>query len=456
MVTQTGTTIEMPQLGESVTEGTLGTWLKQVGEQVEKYEPLVEVVTDKVNTEIPAPVGGTLVEILVEPETTVPVGTPLCVIDEGKSAAATAPAQQSEPSATPQASQAQPETAADSRIATIPDEDELLRHRSSPAVRRIAAEHDLDISAIPGTGIGGRVTKQDILAYIEAHQPAQPAAAVTSPPPAAPAPEPAPQPQPQPRPEFAAPAPAAPPQAPRTAPTPSNLKPGDRLIPLTPMRRAIAENMVRSKQISPHAAVVMEVDMTNVVARRARWRDAFREREGIDLTYLPFAIQAVIAALRQQPRLNAVWSDDGIIERGEINIGVAVALDDGLIVPVIKHADRLSLTGLMHAIHDLATRARGGQLSPDDMADGTFTINNPGTFGSLVSTPILVQPQVAILSTEAIIKRPVVVGDMIGIRSMMNLSLTIDHRALDGLAAARFLKQVKDILEATDETAPMT
>jgi 2-oxoisovalerate dehydrogenase E2 component (dihydrolipoyl transacylase) len=217
------------------------------------------------------------------------------------------------------------------------------------------------------------------------------------------------------------------------------------------MRRQIAEHMVRSERTAPHVTTVVEVDMTNVVAYRAARKEEFARREGVELTYLPFAIKAVTLALRDHPRLNAVWDEDRIIHRRAINVGVAVGLEDGLIVPVVKNADHLSLTGLMHAIAELAGRARTGNLTPDDVAGGTFTVNNPGTFGSIASTPILVQPQVAILSTEAIVKRPVVIDDMIAIRSMMNLSLSFDHRALDGLAAARFLQQVKRWLESVSD-----
>ncbi len=231
--------------------------------------------------------------------------------------------------------------------------------------------------------------------------------------------------------------------------------PGDEVIPVSPMRRTIAEHMVRSERTAPHVTVVMEVDMTSVVAYRAARKEEFRRREGIELTYLPFAIKAATLALRDHPRLNAAWDEERIVQRGAINIGVAVALEDGLIVPVIRHADRLSLAGLMHAVAEMAGKARAGTLGPDDVSGGTFTVNNPGTFGSLVSTPILVQPQAAILSTEAIVKRPVVVDDMIGIRSMMNLSLSIDHRVLDGLAAARFLQQVKGWLERVDDSVPL-
>lgn len=233
------------------------------------------------------------------------------------------------------------------------------------------------------------------------------------------------------------------------------LYPGDEVIALSPMRRMIADHMVRSERTAPHVTVVMEVDMSRVVALRTARREEFRRREGIDLTYLPFALKAVSLALREHPRLNAVWDEERIIHRAAINLGVAVSLDDGLIVPVIHHADRLSITGLMHAVTGLAAKARSGALTPDDVGGGTFTVNNPGTFGSLVSTPILVQPQVGILSTEAIVKRAVVIDEMIGVRSMMNLSLSVDHRVLDGLAAARFLRHVKNWLEAVDENLPL-
>jgi 2-oxoisovalerate dehydrogenase E2 component (dihydrolipoyl transacylase) len=434
MPLETATTITMPQLGESVTEGTIGNWLKQIGDRVEKYDPLVEVETDKVSSEIPSPIAGVLVEILVEPETTVPVGTVLCRIDESGSAngvvspeprsAATAPQVVSPSQNGDHSANVSNGTAISlsRRKGEIPDEMELLRARSSPVVRRIAEEHQIELAAIDGTGIGGRVTKRDILAHLETISSVAPVRRS-----AAPLAEPLPE-----RPAV-------------------QLFPGDEAVPVTPMRRLIAEHMVRSERTAPHASVVMEVDMTNVVAYRAARKEEFRQRERIDLTYLPFAVKAITAALRDHPRLNAVWDEDQIIHRKAINIGVAVALDDGLIVPVIKNADRLSLAGLMHTIAELVEKSRSGSLSPDDIAGGTFTVNNPGTFGSIVSTPIIVQPQVAILSTEAIVKRPVIVDDMIAIRSMMNLSLSIDHRALDGLAAAKFLQQVKAWLEGVDE-----
>jgi 2-oxoisovalerate dehydrogenase E2 component (dihydrolipoyl transacylase) len=445
--TTTATIITMPQLGESVTEGMVGNWLKEVGERVEKYDPLCEVTTDKVNSEIPSPVAGVLVEILVEPETTVPVGTGICRIDESSAVTDRRTDGQTpgvEAGGGKQETEiGTPDGASVGAVreppgAGITDEMELLRARSSPVVRRIAEEHGIAIGDVIGTGIGGRVTKRDILAYLESglaapREPLEmPAEAV----PVAFAPEP-----------VSASIPSV-----RLSAAPSaRPEPGDDVIPLTAMRRAIAEHMVRSARTAPHVTCVVEVDMTNVVAFRAARKEEFARREGIELTYLPFAIKAVTIALRDHPRLNAVWDEERIIHRGAINIGVAVGLEDGLVVPVIKHADRLSLAGLMHAVSELAGKARAGSLTPDDVAGGTFTVNNPGTFGTILSTPILVQPQVAILATEAIVKRPVVIDDMIAIRSTMNLSLSFDHRALDGLAAARFLQQVKAWLERVDE-----
>ncbi|HEV2107124.1 MAG TPA: 2-oxo acid dehydrogenase subunit E2 [Thermomicrobiales bacterium] len=464
MPTETATTITMPQLGESVTEGTIGSWLKEVGDRIDKYEPLVEVETDKANAEIPAPAAGVLVEILVEPGTTVAVGTDLCRIEEPEAAGAAPAPETTGGDDTGSAgggggvlpvAPVPPSTIG--RKGEITNEMELLRARSSPVVRRIAEEHGVNIAGVEGTGIGGRVTKRDLLAHLA--QPLTPAAGQAAVGDEGPTPatatqareeaatEPVPAAVPTREPASALQSEARP--APTRAPVP--VFPGDEVIPVTPMRRMIAEHMVRSQRTAPHATVVMEVDMTNAVAYRAARKEEFRRREGVELTYLPMVMKAATLALRDHPRLNAVWDEDRIIHRKAINIGVAVALEDGLVVPVVRNADRLSLAGLMHAVAELAGKARTGTLAPDDVAGGTFTVNNPGTFGSLVSTPILVQPQVAILSTEAIVKRPVVIDDMIGIRSMMNLSLSIDHRVLDGLAATRFLQQVKRWLEAAND-----
>ena len=435
MPTNTLTTITMPQLGESVIEGMVGNWLKQVGDRIEKYDSLVELETDKASAELPAPVSGVLAEILVEPGTTVAVGAGLCRIQEAGAV--------SEERAMPERAPVLPSNGngayADpvrapsmARVpgGEIPDEATVLRARSSPVVRRIAEEHGIEIAAVEGTGAGGRVTKRDILAYVADHGEQSVSQTVRPEPVALPSIEP----------------------VQRAAVT---VYPGDEVIPVSAMRRSIAEHMVRSERTAPHATVVMEVDMTGAVALRTSRKEEFRRREGVDLTYLSLVMKAVTLALRDHPRLNAVWDEERIIHRKAINIGVAVALEDGLVVPVIRNADRLSVAGLAIAIAEAAEKARSGGFAPDDLAGGTFTLNNPGTFGSLVSTPILVQPQVAILSTEAIIKRPVVVDDMIGIRSMMNISLSIDHRALDGLAAARFLQQVKAWLEDVNDNLPL-
>jgi 2-oxoisovalerate dehydrogenase E2 component (dihydrolipoyl transacylase) len=421
MPTTTITDVTMPRLGESVTEGTIGTWLHEIGDRIEKYDPLVEVESDKASSELPSPIAGTLVEILVEPGETVPVGTPLCRIEEGGAAISHAIANGHAPTHTP----GEPALA---RTGGIADEATLLHARSSPVVRRLAEEHGIDITQITGSGLDGRVTKRDVLEHIASLE-------ATA------------------RDTLSGP-------VERVAITPDAARerltvlPGDEIVPLTAMRRAIAATMVQSALTSPQATVVMEVDMSAAVAWRTAHKDAFRQREGIDLTYLPILLLAVTQALRAHPRLNAAWDEDRIIHRRDMHLGVAVALEDGLVVPVIRHADRLSLTGLAHAVADLAARSRDGSLNADELTGGTFTVNNPGTFGSLVSTPILVPSQVGILSMEAIVKRPVVVHDMIGIRSMMNLSLSIDHRAVDGLGATRFLQSVRNWLEHADSHLP--
>jgi 2-oxoisovalerate dehydrogenase E2 component (dihydrolipoyl transacylase) len=436
MPTETITTVTMPQLGESVVDGTIGAWLKEIGERIDKYESLAEVESDKANAEVPSPVTGVLVEILVEPGSTVAVGTALCRIQEEGASALETPAPGPAETTTANGSAAHAKTSAVPapvrRPGEIRDEMTLLRTRSSPFVRRTAEEYGIDIAAVDGTGAGGRVTKRDILSHIAARDAGSDVARTT---------------------DAASGGQAVAERAVRQAPV--TIYPGDEVIPVTQMRRSIAEHMVRSERTAPHATVVIEVDMTAAVAWRAARKEEFSRREGVDLTYLPIVLKAVTLALADHPRLNAVWDEERIIHRKAINIGVAVAIEDGLVVPVIRNAERLSLVGLAHAVAELAGKAREGKFAPDDLSGGTFTVNNPGTFGSLVSTPILVQPQVAILSTEAIIKRPVVVDDMIAIRSMMNLSLSIDHRALDGLAAARFLQQVKRWLESVNDDLPL-
>lgn len=438
--------ITMPQLGESVVEGTISRWLKQPGEEIEQYEPLLEIVTDKVNAEYPSPVSGTLAQILVPEGETVPVHHEIAEIAvtgetaESKSAQqAMQTTQPNEQTITEQAVEAGVQAAVEVQqvqqqaVGGSDGDREQPGRRYSPAVRRLAEEHGVDLSQVQGSGAGGRVTKQDVEAVVEKLMAAPPIAVQPT--------TPQPSGLPQAQPAHAAPARPEP-----AAPAPTGFD-GDQLQPLTPMRRAIAEHMVRSIHTSPHATTVMEVDMTAVARFREAQKAGFAAREGFSLTFLPFVIRAVVESLQEHPVLNSSWSDEGIILHRQINIGVAVALDDGLIVPVIHNADEKSVVGLARAVNDLAGRARANRLLPRDVQGGTFTVNNPGTFGTLMSTPIISQPQAAILSTEAVVRRPVVVDDAIAIRSMMYISLSIDHRVLDGLQAGHFLQSVRRRLE---------
>ncbi|HEY8417369.1 MAG TPA: dihydrolipoamide acetyltransferase family protein [Limnochordales bacterium] len=450
------TTITMPQLGESVVEGTIGAWLKSVGDRVEQFEPLVEVITDKVNTEIPSPVSGVLQQILVEEGVTVAVGTPIAVLvaaDEGAAGTETG----AEPQGTAAGAAAASPAAAAAAVPPGPGEapatlaagaaEPLPRGLYSPLVRRLAKEHGVDLRRVEGTGAGGRVTKRDVLAYVA--QRAQGAAdggaagAGVSPAPAAPA----------------AALPAAVPQAPAAAPRSSaagpgpvpaprtTREPGDELIPPDPVRRAIAQRLALSQQTIPHAWTMVEVDVSRLVAWREQVKEEFRRREGVELTYLPFFIKAVVESLKEFPLLNASWQDDGILVKKRIHVGVAVGLEQGLVVPVVRDADRLSLAGLARTLADLIGRARAGKLGLDDVQGATLTVNNTGAFGSVASYPIISPPQAAIVTMEAIVRRPVVVGDAIAIRSMMNVCLSFDHRVTDGLYVGRFLQSVKRRLE---------
>jgi len=416
------TTITMPQLGESVVEGTIGTWLKSVGDRVEKFEPLVEVITDKVNTEIPSPVSGVLHQILAEEGATVAVGTPIAVLvtaDEGAAGPATGVAGQRSAAGAPEP---------------------LPRGVYSPLVRRLAREYGVDLRQVKGSGAGGRVTKRDVLAYVA--QRAQPASTgapgAVVPPPAA---------------RVAAPS-AVPPatlEAPEPVPAPATgaaREPGDELIPPDPVRRAIAQRLALSKQTIPHAWTMVEVDVSKLVAWREQVKEEFRRREGVELTYLPFFIKSVVESLKEFPLLNASWQDDGILVKKCIHIGVAVGLESGLVVPVVRDADRLSIAGLARTLGDLIGRARAGKLGLDDVQGATFTVNNTGAFGSVASYPVISPPQAAIITMEAIVRRPVVVGDAIAIRSIMNVCLSFDHRVTDGLYVGRFLQSVKRRLES--------
>jgi 2-oxoisovalerate dehydrogenase E2 component (dihydrolipoyl transacylase) len=409
--------VKMPQLGESITEGTISKWLKKPGDQVKKYEGLVEIITDKVNAEVPAPLSGVLKEIKVKEGATVTVGTEIAVIEESVAATPSAPKAQSAP------------PAATAIAAPAPAEESATegRTRLSPAVRALIEEHritDAELSRIEGSGIGGRISKKDVEDYVAKR--AQPATANGEQ-----------RQQPSPTPATAA-------QTPGTT------------VPLSPMRRAIAANMLKSKQTIPHAWTVAEVDMTNVVRFRQKVKESFKQREGIDLTFVPIIVKAVVEGLKAVPVLNASWGEDGVVLHKDINVGVAVSVDDGLIVPVIHQADRMSISGLAKAIDDLAKRARAAKLGIPDVQGATFTVNNPGTFGTILSYSIIAPPQAGILAMDAIVKRPVIVdGDAIAVRSMMNLCLSFDHRVLDGVSAARFLQGVRRWLEGFSEQVPL-
>jgi 2-oxoisovalerate dehydrogenase E2 component (dihydrolipoyl transacylase) len=476
--------IELPHVGESVVEGTIGKWLKQPGDRIERYDPLVEVVTDKVTMEVPSPVAGQLLRIIAAEGETVPMGAPIAEVetDERGTPAAqppndatTAPAPAvsvpvGTPPITPAATPASPtptaylitdarpvgptggsavEALAQEAAATVSDaarpgplstaiappqaqvpqplivapqtdvDVERAANLLSPAVRRLASEHNIDVSRIAGTGLGGRITRNDVLRFLES-------AAATD-------------------------------DAPRTDDAAQTMvADGDEeRIATTPVRRMIAEAMVRSVSQIPHAWSMVEVDITDLVALRNRERDGFRQREGINLTYLPFALKAVAAALKDNPTLNASWGGDHILVKRRINLGIAVAAPTGLVVPVIRDADRLSIAGLAHSIDDLAGRARSGALRLEDVQGGTFTVNNTGALGSTVSGPIINHPQAGILTTEAVQQRPVVINNAIGIRWMMNICLSFDHRINDGEESGAFLQSVKRRLEAMDDDTPI-
>ncbi|HEU5325522.1 MAG TPA: dihydrolipoamide acetyltransferase family protein [Candidatus Limnocylindria bacterium] len=487
------TTIKMPQLGESVTEGTIERWLVKEGDTVEQYDPLFEVVTDKVNAEVPAEVAGTISKILIGDGETVAVGTAVAEIEtDGAGAAAEAPA--AEPA--PQAEQpAQAEATASAGAEAVAQQEEGPSQapaaetpsaeaappaaapaaaetpqaqptgepvtgegtaRMTPAVRRLVREHGIDVSQLAGSGAGGRVTREDVLAFIEkgAVSPAPaaeaPSAPQAQPPAAAPAPAAASAPQAQPQAAPAAPPPAAAPK-PMAVPAPTG---GDVEVPLSQMRKGIARKMTQVKQTVPHAYTVVEVDMSNVVKWREANNMAFKAREGASLSYVAVVIKAVTETLRKHPTLNSQFAEDKIILKQAMNIGIAVAVDNGLIVPVIANADQLSVSGVNAKIRDLSSRAHANKLRLDELQGGTFTVNNTGWFGSVTSMPIVNAPEVAILSMEAIVKRARVVEldgeDIIAIRPMMNMVCSFDHRVLDGAQVGFFLADVRKALEEWD------
>jgi len=470
MATETAVDVVMPQMGVSVSEGTVTRWLKQEGEHVEADEPLLEISTDKVDTEVPSPASGTLTQILVQEGATVDVGTKLGQI--GGAAAETAePASEPEPAPAPATAEAAAEAVAASPAETPaptapepsapPPTAELPSGNGkafvSPVVARIASEHGVDPGQVKGTGRGGRVTKKDILAFVEsggAQQPQQaPAPAEAQPQPEAPAPHPAAQPQaPAPPPAQAPPPPPKPP-----APVPvaaGETLPGETVEPITAMRRGIAEHMRRSLDTAAHVTSAIEVDFSRIVAVREQLKKEYQSAYGVNPTYLAFVAKASVETLRDYPYVNAEMRGDSIVTRNFVNLGIAVELAEGkgLIVPVIRNAEGLNLLGLARGIAEIAAKARNKQLVPDDVQGGTFTITNPGGYGTFHGTPVISQPQSAILGTYALVKRPWVVEDELGqdviaIRPLMNITLTYDHRLVDGALAGRFLRDLRERLE---------
>ena len=489
MSTGTQTEVVMPQMGVSVSEGTVTKWLKSEGEHIGRDEPLLEISTDKVDTEVPSPAEGVVAQILVQEGETVEVGTVLAVIaPEGSDVAAAAPEAPPEP-ATQVAADASEAAATETAQPTAPTPPPAPapaaapgsgngRTFVSPVVARIASEHGVDPNAVQGTGAGGRVTKKDILAFVEsggqaaaAPPAAQPVPAAEPAPPVAPVPapaEPAPAPAAQapPAPPAPAPAPPAPaaqaPPAPAAAPAPAasaELEPGETVEPMSAMRKGIAEHMRRSLDTSAHVTSAIEVDMSKVVAIRKKLKQEYEQAYGVNPTYLSFVARATVETLREYPWINGEIRGDKIVTRNYVNLGFAVELADGkgLIVPVLKHTEGLNLLGLARGVTDIAKRAREKKLMPDDVQGGTFTITNPGGYGTFHGTPVISQPQAGILGTYAVVKRPWVVTDELGqdviaIRPIMNITLTYDHRLVDGALAGRFLSSLREKLENWGES----
>lgn len=401
--------VTMPQLGESVTEGTINAWLVEEGDHVNKYDPIADVMTDKVNAEIPSSFSGTMKEIVVKSGETVNVDEIICYI-------AVEDGSEDEQSET---TTIKKESTSGKKI----EDEQSMKKRYSPAVLRMAQENNIDLAIIDGTGRGGRITRKDIERHISLERKSD---------------------------IFT-----------KTEQVSKEVKPverdvvktkvGDIEIPVTGVRKAIAQNTVRSKTEIPHAWMTVEVDVTDLVHYRNKLKKQFKEKEGFNLTYFPFFVKAVAQAISEYPRLNSTWSNDKIIQRQDINISIAIATDEELFVPVIKQADEKSIKGLAKGINDLAIKTREGNLSSADLQDGTFTVNNTGSFGSIHSMGIINHPQAAILQVESIVKRPVIINDMFAARDMVNLSLSLDHRILDGLICGRFLARIKEILEKINE-----
>jgi 2-oxoglutarate dehydrogenase E2 component (dihydrolipoamide succinyltransferase) len=467
MATETAVDVVMPQMGVSVSEGTITKWLKAEGEQVEADESLLEISTDKVDTEVPSPASGTLTQILVQEGETVEVGTKLAQIGGAPSgngqaqaappepataeAAAESDAASSAEGETPTAEQVEEARPAEPEPERAPAGDGVTDGKSfvSPVVARIASEHGVDPGQVQGSGRGGRVTKKDILDFIEQGAPAPAPAAPEAP--AAPAPPPA---------EAPAPAAPAPPKPAAPAPQPIVAEAGEQMEPVTAMRRGIAEHMRRSLDTSAHVTSAIEVDMSKVVGIRKKLKKEYEAAYGVNPTYLSFVARATVETLREYPWINGEIRGEQIVTRNFVNLGFAVELADGkgLIVPVLKHAEGLNLLGIARGVTDIAQRARDKKLTPDEVQGGTFTITNPGGYGTFHGTPVISQPQAAILGTYAVVKRPWVIQDdrgedVIAIRPIMNLTLTYDHRLVDGALAGRFLRDLREKLQTWDEAA---
>jgi 2-oxoisovalerate dehydrogenase E2 component (dihydrolipoyl transacylase) len=416
--------IKMPQLGESVTEGTISKWLVSVGDTVNKYDPLAEVMTDKVNAEVPSSFAGVIRELLAKEGDTLSVGEIFCTIEVESS----------------ESTESQSEVSISVNQADKANsvEQTAAKQRYSPAVLRISQEHGIDLSQVRGTGVGGRITRKDLLAFIDSGT--VPQIEVESLASSQMVEQVAKQIE---KPVIS--------QSNHAATVP--VETGDIEIPVTGVRRAIASNMLRSKQEAPHAWMMVEVDATNLVEYRNKIKNDFKSKEGFNLTFFAFFVKAVAQALKEFPQLNSMWAGEKIIQKKEINISIAVADEDSLYVPVIKHADEKSIKGIAREITELANKARMGKLKSEDISGGTFTVNNTGSFGSVQSMGIINYPQAAILQVESIVKRPVVMNNnMIAIRDMVNLCLSLDHRILDGLVCGRFLQRVKEVIENTSES----
>lgn len=426
----------MPQLGESVTEGTINQWLVSVGDKVSKYDPLAEVTTDKVNSEVPSSFDGVIKELIAQEGETYEVGAVILTIETegGGSAAPEAPAAPAaEAPATPAAS-----TPAPAAAAPVAKTDNGGA-RYSPAVLKLSQEHGIDLSQVTGTGAGGRITRKDLNALIESGNIPKAGAA-----PVAPVQETAPAAAAAPAPQAAAPKAAAATNVP--------VVPGDIEIPVSGVRKAIAANMLKSKHEAPHAWTMIEVDVTNLMSFRNSLKADFKKKEGFNLTPFAFFVKAVAQALKEFPMINSMWAGDKIVQKKDINLSIAVATEDALYVPVIKNADEKTIKGIAREIGELAGKVRSGKLSGADMSGGTFTVNNTGSFGSIQSNGIINHPQAAILQVESIVKRAVVMDNgMIAVRDMVNLCMSLDHRVLDGLVCGNFLKRVKEILENTSK-----